>query len=41
MTDARLVGAGDPGDRDGVVDAEGIPLAEVLESYLAGRGPQG
>jgi hypothetical protein len=41
MTDARLMRAGDPGDRDGVVDAEGIPLAEVLESYLAGRGPQG
>ena len=41
VTDARLVGAGDPGDRDGVVDAEGIPLAEVLESYLAGRGPHG
>ena len=41
MTDARLVGAGDPRDRDGVVHAEGVPLAEVLESYLAGRGPQG
>jgi hypothetical protein len=41
MADARLMGAGDPGDRDGVVDAEGVPLAEVLESYLAGRRPQG
>jgi hypothetical protein len=41
MADARLVGAGDPGDRDRVVDAEGLPPAEVLESYLAGRGPQG
>jgi hypothetical protein len=41
VTDTRLVGAGDPGDRDGVVDAEGIPLAEVLEPYLARRGPQG
>ena len=27
MTDARLVGAWHPGDRDGVVDAEGLPLA--------------
>ena len=41
MTDARFVGAGHPGDGDRVVDAEGLPLAELLESYLAGRGPQG
>ena len=41
VTDARLVGAGDPGDRDGVVDAKSILLAEVPEPHLARRGPQG